>query len=273
MISLIIPSYNPGSSLHASWQAIRDFVYDQDEAWEVLFVCDGSNDGSPELLQQWCHDELHPWCRVLSYSPNLGKGVAVRLGLEQARGSIRVFTDVDLAYRFDDLLKVVKAVQQGAPVAIANRNHALSRLKASYSLLGFVERRRLQSELFQLIAQQLLGLRHSDTQAGLKGFSSQAVDQIMPLLGCRGFSFDCEILLACQWLKIPVEEIPVTVEYQSTTSTTSWMHAIQMLRQIWQIRQRWKHGLPEPVPFPLAVSEPLSISDSVVTPSALSAAC
>jgi dolichyl-phosphate beta-glucosyltransferase len=43
---------------------------------------------------------------VIGYSPNRGKGYAVRAGLLAARGRFRIFTDVDLAYRLADVARV-----------------------------------------------------------------------------------------------------------------------------------------------------------------------
>lgn len=244
VFSLILPNYNPGPDLLKTWREISWFVASQPVPWEVLFVCDGSSDGTIEQLAQWCNADQAAWCRVISYTPNRGKGYAVRVGLHQARGSIRVFTDIDLAYSFEDLLQVVDEVKHGAPVAIASREHPGSYALLPMSMVHHVSRRKVQSHVFRTITQRILPIRHDDTQAGLKAFTAEAAQQLVPYLSCTGFGFDCELLLACQRLRLNVREVPVTVRYQTAASTTSWKSSFQMLKQIWQIRQRWKNGLP-----------------------------
>ncbi|MFO0814479.1 MAG: glycosyltransferase [Gemmatales bacterium] len=251
MNSLIIPSYNPGTGLRQTWHAVSQFITRERESWEVLFVCDGSRDGSVEQLHRWCEEDRADWCKVLSYAPNQGKGHAVKAGLLAASGEVRVFTDVDLAYSFEELQSVVAAVRQGAPVAIASREHPESFALLPMSMVHHVSLRRVQSHVFRGIARMIVGLPHADTQAGLKAFSAQAVEQVMPLVACKGFGFDCEVLLACKRLGLDVRETPVTVRYQTAASTTSWKTSFQMIKQIWQIRGRWKRGTPAAVPLPV----------------------
>src|SRR5262249_57442237 len=109
---------------------------------------------------------------VLSYQPNRGKGYAVRQGLRAARGRWRVFTDVDLAYGFDDILRVAGRLQDGADVAIASRFHPESRLLLPPRLQGYAYRRHLQSLIFSALVRLLLPGRHRHTQAGPQGPSA-----------------------------------------------------------------------------------------------------
>src|SRR5258708_28707756 len=102
-ISLIVPTYKPGPALEGTWKELEKHIRLQPERWEVLFVCDGCPEQSFERLTQLCQLHGASWCRVLQYQPNQGKGFAVRAGLLAARGAVRLFTDVDLAYGFADV--------------------------------------------------------------------------------------------------------------------------------------------------------------------------
>jgi glycosyltransferase involved in cell wall biosynthesis len=255
LISLIFPVYNPGPSLEHTWHEVARFVVEQPEAWEAIFVCDGCTDGTVELLEGLCRRYPSSWCRVLSYTPNHGKGHAVRRGLIAARGRVRVFTDVDLAYSFADIRKVADEVRAGAAAAIASREHPDSAVQIPIRLLGHVKRRRLQSRVFRWMARWLLGIGQSDTQAGLKGFSARTVEQVAPYLACDGFGFDCEVLTACSRMGIPVAEVPVCVRYRDTLSTTGMSSTVAMGWELWRTRQRWKRGLPVPLPMTLQIQE------------------
>ena len=246
VFSLVFPTYNPGPRLARTWREVREFLRTTAGAWELLFVCDGCTDGTPDRLREWTQGEP---VRVLAHAPNRGKGYAVRRGLEAARGRWRLFTDVDLAYPFTDMLRLAEALRAGAAVAIASRWHPDSRLIVPSALQGYAYRRHLQSLMFSALVRLLLPLTQRDTQAGLKGLSAEAVALLLPHLRCDGFEFDCELLTACVRYGLAVAEVPVHVRYEDTATTTGWGAMGRMLRALWQIRRAWRpvRQLAEPV--------------------------
>lgn len=247
--SLIFPTYNAASFLASTWDSVSRFLHSAGASWEVLFVCDGCTDNT---LARLTHLIQHgpKQIRLLSYPDNRGKGHAVRRGLQAAQGRWRLFTDVDLAYRFEDILGVAETLKAGADVAIGSRLHPESRVIVPTRYQGYLYRRQLQSLVFSTLVRRLLPLTQLDTQAGLKGLSARAVRLLCPLLECDGFGFDCELLVMCRRLRIPVVEVPVTMQYDGQPTTTGWSALPQMLREIWQVRQRWKTTKVLPVVFP-----------------------
>ncbi len=242
VISLVLPAFNPGPAIEQTWLAVRQFLAarsQQSEKWEVLFVLDGCTDGTPDRLAG-LKNEDDPRIRILSYPTNRGKGYAVRSGLLAARGSIRIFTDVDLAYPFEDILRIAAAIEAGAAVAIGSRAHPDSRVQLPAEILGYAFRRVLQGRLFGAIARLLLPIELHDTQAGLKGMTASVAESLLPHLVCDGFGFDCELLTACARAAIPLVEIPVCVRYDGTTSTTGSLSGLRMLRELWRIRRTWR---------------------------------
>jgi dolichyl-phosphate beta-glucosyltransferase len=239
LVSLVFPTYNPGSFLDRTWQAVRQFLRSAPASWEVLFVCDGCTDGSPERLRDLTRTESDR-VRVLDYAPNRGKGYAVRHGLLAATGKWRVFTDVDLAYGFDDVVRVVEALRAGADVAVASRLHAQSRLFLPPGLLGYAFRRHLQSLAFATLVRCMLPISQRDTQAGLKGLSARAAGLILPRLRCNGFGFDCELLTACVRHELEIAEVPVCVRFEDAASTTGLRSMGAMVRELWTIRRAWR---------------------------------
>ncbi len=240
MFSLIFPTYNPGRLLERTCQYVQSFLRQASDDWEVLFVCDGCTDGTPERLAQWVRASSDP-IRVLQYAPNRGKGYAVRHGLAAARGGWRLFTDVDLAYSLDDVVRVAQVLRAGADVAIASRTHPQSRLVLPVWLQGYAYRRHLQSMAFSLLVRLLLPLTQGDTQAGLKGLSAHATQLVLPLLRCDGFGFDCELLTASVHHRLAIAEVPICVSYEDTASTIGWRRMSGMVGDLWRIRQAWRH--------------------------------
>ena len=237
-VSLVFPTYNAAAFLERTWRDVSQFLRQRAADWEVLFVCDGCSDGSADRLEALIDDT--PNVRVLTYAPNRGKGYAVRRGLMEARGRWRIFTDVDLACSFDDILRVAAALQRGADVAIASRLHADSKLVLPPSVLGYAYRRHLQSLAFSLMVRCLLPVRQRDTQAGLKGVSARVAQTVLPLLTCNGFGFDCELLTACVRHQVPVTEVPVTMRYDDSVSTTGLGTIGRMVRDLVEIRKAWQ---------------------------------
>ncbi len=245
LVSLVFPTYNPGPQIDATWRELVRFLDAAPDRWEVLFVCDGCTDGTPERLRELIAGDSER-VRLLSYAPNRGKGYAVRQGLLAARGAWRLFTDVDLAYDFEDVACVAEALRLGADVAIASRSHPASRVSMPAGLQGYVYRRHLQSLIFAGLARLLLPLTQHDPQAGLKGLSARAAELILPQLRCDGFGFDCELLTACVCYGLSVAEVPVNVHYEDTLSTTGLRTMGRMLADLVRIRQAWRQ--PPPVP-------------------------
>jgi dolichyl-phosphate beta-glucosyltransferase len=249
MTSLILPTYNPGAGVEGTWRAVEDFLADRasrGDPWDAVFVLDGCTDGTLERLGRLMGSGS-PRIRVVDYSRNRGKGCALRTGLLAARGAYRIFTDVDLAYSFDDVVRVAEALRAGAEVAIASREHPASRVQLPPFLLGSAYRRQLQSRVFRAVARLLLPLNTADTQAGLKGMTASVAERLVPELRCDGFGFDCELLTACARAGVSVAEVPVSVRYESATSTTGRGAALKMLWELWQIRRRWRNrSVPAP---------------------------
>jgi glycosyltransferase involved in cell wall biosynthesis len=241
--SLVFPTYNPGILIDRTWRAVQDFLKGAPGAWEVLFVCDGCTDGTPERLVRLAGSQTTR-VRVLSYAPNRGKGYAVRRGLAAAVGQWRLFTDVDLAYGFEDVVRLAQTLQAGADVAIGSRLHPQSRLQLPVWLQGYAFRRHLQSQVFSTLVRWLLPLTQGDTQAGLKGLSARAVQLVLPHLRCSGFEFDCELLTACVRFGLAITEVPVCVRYEDTASTTSLRTMLRMVGELWRIRRAWRKAPP-----------------------------
>jgi hypothetical protein len=60
------------------------------------------------------------------------------------------------------------------------------------------------------------------------------------MLRCDGFGFDCELLVACQVQGLMVAEVPVTLRFESTASTTNFGTMSRMIGELWAIRRGWR---------------------------------
>jgi dolichyl-phosphate beta-glucosyltransferase len=253
LVSLVLPAYNPGPAVERAWLAVRDFVCVRPDPWEAIFVLDGCTDDTADRLAELRDEFPDPRLCVLSHAPNRGKGFAVRRGMLAARGAVRIFTDVDLAYPFDDIARVADELRHGAAVAIASRDHPESVVQVPARRLGYAYRRRLQGRLFGAVARRLLPIAQRDTQAGLKGMTAAVAERVLPALSRDGFGFDCELLTACARLGVAVAEVPVRVRYEGGISTTGPRSCLRMVWDLWRIRRAWpRTGFPSTAAAPVA---------------------
>ena len=89
-----------------------------DDRLEIVVVDDGSRDGTADAARRGGADQ------VVEQPVNRGKGAAVRAGMLAARGRTVAFTDADLSYPPDQLLRLLAEVESGWDVVVGSRRHA-----------------------------------------------------------------------------------------------------------------------------------------------------
>src|SRR5262245_41740647 len=94
LISVVLPVYNDVGVLDELYRRVSDAVDSTGARHEIIFVDDGSRDGSGEALDRLA--EQHPQVRVIHFSRNFGHQSAVHAGLAHARGNAVLLMDSDL---------------------------------------------------------------------------------------------------------------------------------------------------------------------------------
>lgn len=115
-ISIIIPVYNEVESLPKLHQALID-VLDSNPSynWEVIFVDDGSSDGSPDILAEFAQDDIEH-TRVVEFSRNFGQTAAIAAGIDYAQGDTIVLLDADMQNDPADIPMMLEKLDQGYDV-------------------------------------------------------------------------------------------------------------------------------------------------------------
>src|SRR4028118_460387 len=98
-LSIIIPAYKEAKKIKQDIQAAAKFLEAQRIAGEILLVDDGSPDNTVETAKALEKD--FPALKVLSYSPNRGKGYALRYGISHSKGRNVMFADAGLCVPYD----------------------------------------------------------------------------------------------------------------------------------------------------------------------------
>jgi len=96
-ISFIVPAYNEGKSLEAFIPALHDYLKTLTQHFEIIVVDDGSKDNSAFVVRQL--SETHQ-AKLLRFSRNFGKEIAIAAGLQYASGDVAVIIDADFQHPF-----------------------------------------------------------------------------------------------------------------------------------------------------------------------------
>ncbi len=123
-VTLIVPCYNEEAGLPSLLGRLSAMREHGTQGWHVLFVDDGSSDGTfGELLRAM---QEHSWIGVVRHHANLGLGAALRTGFAEARSPIVCTIDSDCTYPPERLSDLVAMVHAGAAIATASAWHPAS---------------------------------------------------------------------------------------------------------------------------------------------------
>jgi dolichol-phosphate mannosyltransferase len=119
LLSLIIPIYNEEEAFPFLLPALKKVLAEIDCQSEIIFVNDGSRDGSLKLLQKATED---PGIKVLSFSRNFGHQAAITAGLDFASGDAIAVMDADLQDPPEILKEMVARYEEGYDVVSAQHS-------------------------------------------------------------------------------------------------------------------------------------------------------
>jgi dolichyl-phosphate beta-glucosyltransferase len=206
------------------------YFAEQNASVEILVVSDGSTDNTNALVSELA--AKHPCLHLLSYSPNHGKGFAVRHGMMQAQGERVLFSDADLATPIEEIEKLTAALNSGSDIAIGSRDVKGSQLERRQSMLRELGGRTF-NKLVQIAA--VPGIR--DTQCGFKLFTRRAAQDIFSRCQVDHFAFDVEALyIARRLFGYKISEIPVRWAHQEGSKVRFFRDAFRMLKTLFKIR-------------------------------------
>jgi glycosyltransferase involved in cell wall biosynthesis len=236
-VSVVVPVYNESTRISQSLQSISDYFCRVAPDAEIIFVDDGSSDGTAEIARVFAAEHAH--VHVLA-EPHLGKASAVIAGMEAAKGRIIGFMDVDLATPLETWEACRDAIASGAGVAIGSREGI------GADRVGEPEYRHIMGRIFNGLVRLLLLPGIEDSQCGFKFFSREAINDILPrqrlyrdacvLTIPRVTAFDVELLFIARQHGHKIAVIPVTWQYGDHSKVNPVTDTIQNLKDIIAVR-------------------------------------
>jgi dolichyl-phosphate beta-glucosyltransferase len=226
--TLVVPCYNEEERFGEFGQQLVDFVAELPPDSELLFVDDGSSDGTVELMTELVERNRAQGARVLRRSHE-GKGAAVAAGLLAGRAPYAAFCDLDLSTPPEELEHVMRAATRARVLAIGSRDLASSVVARHEGhireTLGRTYNRVLQATLVPGVI---------DTQCGAKAASRAVWDQILPECREPGYAWDAEAVAVARALDIEVEEVPITWRHDDRSKVRLLRDGAAM---VWAVRR------------------------------------
>ncbi|MBS7622811.1 glycosyltransferase [Candidatus Bathyarchaeota archaeon] len=204
-VSIVMPAYNERSRIVEAVSRALEAGSRAGLDTEVVVVDDGSTDGTGDVVE--AAGVGGGRVRLVRYGVNMGKGYAVRRGVEASTGDYVVFMDSDGEVDPEELRRYVRGLG-GSDVCVGSKWHPESRVQAPVV-------RRMLSRVFHILVRLLTGVQCSDTQAGMKAFRRDALLRIARLQLVKKYAFDVELLAVASLLKLRIREMPVKILLRS----------------------------------------------------------
>lgn len=209
-LSLIIPAFNEAERIGKSLEGILAFLRAQDYQAEVIIVDDGSEDQTPEVIQE--RFGTNSGVVVHRQPRNLGKGEAVKQGMLLGKGRYLVFSDADLSVPIEMLSDFLACLEKESDIAIGTRQRAGALIEVHQPL-----HRELMGKIYTRLSNWILRLNISDFTCGFKGFHRDAAKELFSRQRLKRWSFDAEILYLARLKSYRVTEIPVRWRHDRAT--------------------------------------------------------
>lgn len=230
---MVVPAYNEEERLPRTLARLHEYYEAQAYTYDVIVVSDGSKDRTGQLVKEF--SETHPKFSLIDYSPNHGKGYAVRTGILAATGDLILFCDADLATPQEETEKLMPRMAQGADIAIGSRPLRESNLEKHQPFVREMFGR-MSNKLIQLLA--VRGIQ--DTQCGFKMFTRKAAHDIFSRCKIDEFGFDFECLMVARDLGYRIDEVAIRWLDQEGSKVVLMRDGPRALRDLIKIRAAGK---------------------------------
>ena len=142
-ISIVIPLYNEEENILNLYSDLNNQTEElNDYSWEYIFVNDGSEDNSFNILSEIAKNENN--IKIIDLSKNFGKEIALTAGLDAVNSDAAIFMDADLQHPSNLIPELVKMWEEGnlvvSTVRKATEKQSIIRKLGSYSFYWFLNK-------------------------------------------------------------------------------------------------------------------------------------
>lgn len=197
MFNIIIPIYNEANNLKNFLTQLDQYPFEVEAFF--IFVDDFSIDDSLEILRSFNFKNLKH--KILTSKSNMGKGAALRRGIEEAEGDYIAIQDADFEYTFSDLNELMKFIANNEIDVVYGSRFKKDNFQVHRTFHYMVNR------LLTFMSNFFSGLYLSDMETCYKVFRSEIIKNIK--LESNRFGFEPEVTAKLARLNVKVAELPI----------------------------------------------------------------
>lgn len=164
-VSVVVPLLNERESLGELYGRLTSMLERTAARHELIFIDDGSSDGSLDVLKQLREDDRR--VKIISFGKNYGKSAALSEGFRVAGGDVVITIDADLQDNPDEIPGLIEKLEEGADLVSGwkiNRKDPPSKT--------------LPSKIFNFVTSVVSGIKLHDFNCGLKAYRGNVVKRI-----------------------------------------------------------------------------------------------
>lgn len=232
-LSWIIPAYNEEKRIEKTLREVDAYLRSKNfpGGYEIIVANSASKDKTAQITEG-----LKPQIqnlRILNLE-NKGKGWAVKRGMLEAKGDIRLFSDADNSTSPENFNAMELLFKQGLDMVISSRDP-----KDAAGASRDVEEpwyRELLGNMGNLVIQIVGGIWGIwDTQNGFKAMTAKSAESVFSRSQMVGFSFDIEVLVISRRLGFKIGIIPIRWKFDPDSKVTLTDY-IRVFRDVFKIR-------------------------------------
>ena len=165
-LTILIPLYNEEESLQELGDWLTRVIAPMGVSYELLWIDDGSTDGSWSLLEEMAGQDSH--IRAVRFARNYGKSPGLQVGFQKARGRVVITMDADLQDSPDEVPELYRMIVEEGYDLVSGWK------KKRYDPLS----KTLPTKLFNATVRRFSGLKLHDFNSGIKSYDYRVVKSL-----------------------------------------------------------------------------------------------
>jgi len=164
-VSIVIPILNEQDSLRELHRKLTNVLENLNHTYEIVFVDDGSSDGSTQLCRELAEIDTH--VVLVELRRNFGKATALQAGFQVAEGEVIITMDGDLQDDPEEIPRFLEALEDGFDLVSGWKRSRQDPLSKT-----------LPSRLFNFVTSRLTKIALRDFNCGFKGYRREVVERL-----------------------------------------------------------------------------------------------